>query len=387
MDKEELYTGGYTIRTTMDQRANHEAKRSAEEQVSKTQDNVANTLSLVRPGKKRHEVVALAANKDYGTDASQGQTVYALPSSTANVTGAGSSYKMFTAAAILEQRKYGIYDPVQVPGSYTSRVFMGGGESCPYVGQGTRAYCVSNAGSYPGSMTLQQALATSPNTAFVILEEQAGMKAVVDMAYKLGMRSTMTSNAATGGPVDRSADNQQISQSQREYFGPSERSPGKGSFTLGVSPTNGLELANVAATIMSGGVWCPPTPIARITDRDGAKVPIEEKPCEQVVPEGLANSMAVGMSKDDQPGGTAAAAAAAANWTRPMIGKTGTTQNNGSAAFIGATPQLAGAAMVFRPDHPMAASSTADPATSTRPRAPTATCSVARHPRERGSAR
>ncbi|NIJ10019.1 membrane peptidoglycan carboxypeptidase [Saccharomonospora amisosensis] len=352
MDKEELYTGGYTIRTTMDQRANHEAKRSAEEQVSKTQDNVANTLSLVRPGKKRHEVVALAANKDYGTDASQGQTVYALPSSTANVTGAGSSYKMFTAAAILEQRKYGIYDPVQVPGSYTSRVFMGGGESCPYVGQGTRAYCVSNAGSYPGSMTLQQALATSPNTAFVILEEQAGMKAVVDMAYKLGMRSTMTSNAATGGPVDRSADNQQISQSQREYFGPSERSPGKGSFTLGVSPTNGLELANVAATIMSGGVWCPPTPIARITDRDGAKVPIEEKPCEQVVPEGLANSMAVGMSKDDQPGGTAAAAAAAANWTRPMIGKTGTTQNNGSAAFIGATPQLAGAAMVFRPDHP-----------------------------------
>ena len=36
-----------------------------------------------------------------------------------------------------------------------------------------------------------------------------------------------------------------------------------------------------------------------------------------------------------------------------MLGKTGTTEFNGSAAFVGATPQLAGVAMVFRPDHPI----------------------------------
>jgi hypothetical protein len=57
--KDDLYAGGYTIRTTLDQKANHEAKVSAEAQVDKTQPNVANTLSLVRPGKNRHEVVAL----------------------------------------------------------------------------------------------------------------------------------------------------------------------------------------------------------------------------------------------------------------------------------------------------------------------------------------
>jgi membrane peptidoglycan carboxypeptidase len=68
------------------------------------------------------------------------------------------------------------------------------------------------------------------------------------------------------------------------------------------------------------------------------------------VPEGLANTLAVGLSKDDQGGGTSSVAAKNVNWTRPAIGKTGTSQNNGSATFVGGTPQLAGAAMVFRPE-------------------------------------
>ena len=178
------------------------------------------------------------------------------------------------------------------------------------------------------------------------------MGPVLDMANRLGMRKTMASNAATGGAPDPAADNAETRQSQTEFFGPSENSAGKGSFTLGVSPTSGLELANVAATILSGGGWCPPTPLGEVTDRNGKPYPVKEEPCEQAVPEGLANTLAVGMSKDDLAGGTAHAAAQGVGWTRPMIGKTGTTQHNGSAAFIGGTPQLAGAAMVFRPDRP-----------------------------------
>lgn len=354
MTKEDLYTGGYTIRTTMDQNANHQAKISAEQQVDKTQKNVANTLSLVRPGKDRHEVVALAANRDYGTDASKGQTTYGLPSDVSNVTGAGSSYKIFTAAAALEQHKTGIYATIQTPQSYVSKVYVGGGANCPIVARGTTAYCLSNYGEgiYGPTMTLQQALATSPNTGFVILEEQAGLSSVLDMARRLGMRNTMASNAANGGAIDPNSNDPLYSLPQQKYYGPRGNSNGFGSFTLGVSPTSGLELANVAATIMSGGVWCPPTPISAVTDRDGNPVKVKEAACEQAVPEGVANSLAVGMSKDDTDG-TSRAAAAAAGWNRPMIGKTGTTQNSGSAAFIGAVPQMAGAAMVFRPDSPI----------------------------------
>ncbi|GAA5165030.1 MULTISPECIES: transglycosylase domain-containing protein [Amycolatopsis] len=356
MSKEDLYTGGYTIRTTMDQNAQHQAKLSAEAQVRKTQKNVANTLSLVRPGKDRHEVVALAANRDYGTDASKGQTTYALPSDVSNVTGAGSSYKIFTAAAALEQHKVGIYSTIQTPQSYASRVFVSGQKpGCPQIGRGTWAYCLQNYGesNYGPSMSLQQALATSPNTGFVILEEQAGLGAVLDMARRLGMRNTMASNAANGGAVDPGNKNPAYSMPQQKYYGPGGISQnGLGAFTLGVSPTSGLELANVAATIMSGGVWCPPTPIMGVSDRDGKPVQVKEAACEQAVPEGLANSLAVGMSRDDTDG-TSRGAAQAAGWTRPMIGKTGTTQESGSAAFVGATPQLAGAAMVFRPDSPV----------------------------------
>ncbi|WAL66040.1 transglycosylase domain-containing protein [Amycolatopsis cynarae] len=355
MSKTDLYTGGYTIRTTMDQNAQHQAKVSAEAQVKKTQKNVANTLSLVRPGKDRHEVVALAANKDYGPDASKGQTTYALPSDVSNVTGAGSDYKIFTAAAALEQHKTGIFAQIQTPQSYASKVFTSDQRNCPQVGLGTYAYCLSNYGEgiYGASMTLQQALATSPNTGFVILEEQAGMTAVLDMARRLGMRNTMASNSANGGPVDPTNKDLRYSLPQQKYYGPGGASKnGFGSFTLGVSPTSGLELANVAATLMSGGVWCPPTPIASISDRDGKPKAFNEAKCEQVVPEGLANSLVIGMSKDDTEG-TSHAAAQAAGWTRPMIGKTGTTQESGSAAFVAAVPQLAGAAMVFRPDNPV----------------------------------
>jgi membrane peptidoglycan carboxypeptidase len=353
MSKDDLYTGGYTVRTTLDPEANHAAKESAEQQVDKTQENVANTLSLVKPGKDRHEVVALAANRDYGPNADAGQTEYALPSAIANVTGSGSNYKIFTAAAAMERGVAGIYDTVQSPSNYVSDVFVGGGKHCPSAGRGTKAYCVTNASEGgSGAMTLQTALQTSPNTAFVILEEQAGMGPVLDMANRLGMRSTMASNAATGAAPDPESKTAAAKVSQTQFFGPTENSPGKGSFTLGVSPTSGLELANVAATILSGGVWCPPTPLGEVTDRNGKPYTVKEDPCEQAVPEGLANTLAVGMSKDDAAGGTAHAAAAAVGWNRPMIGKTGTTQHSGSAAFIGGTPQLAGAAMVFRPDRP-----------------------------------
>ncbi|HET6704113.1 transglycosylase domain-containing protein [Amycolatopsis sp.] len=354
MTKDQLYTGGYTIKSTLDERANHEAKVSAEAQVKKTQPYVANTLSLVKPGKDRHEVVALASNRDYGQNQDAGQTTYALPTGVYNTGGAGSTYKIFTSAAVLDKGIAGIYSPVDLPETYTSRVFTtekGGCSTTPTGKPRTYWYCVGNAADYSktaANATLQTALATSPNTTFVELEDRLGSTGpAIDMAKRLGMRDTMASNAG-GGTVDPKADRDEKRLSQAEFYGPRGNSPGFGAFTLGFSPLSGLELGNVAATILSGGVWCPPTPIGSVTDRNGKPVPVKEAPCEQAVPEGLANSLAVGMSKDDQPGGTSYAAANGVGWDRPMIGKTGTTQGNVSATFVGGTPQLAGAAMTFK---------------------------------------
>jgi membrane peptidoglycan carboxypeptidase len=349
---DQLYSGGYTIKTTYDARATQIAKEAVEHQVPKTTEGIANTMAIVRPGKERHEVVALVANRDYGLDGAAGQTTIAYPYGVMNKFGAGSTYKIFTSAAFLEKGG-GINNVIDTPSSFTSTKFTGGGKKCPRspaANDGdTRMYCLSNASNgYPDKMTLQQALATSPNTGFVKLEERVGMDAVVNMANRLGLRETMATNMV-GQTPNPSSQNENINQSQTQFFGPKANYPGNASFTLSPAPVSPLEMANVSATLMSGGKWCPPTPLLEVLDRNGKKLDLTkyEEPCEQVVEEPLANSLVQGMSKDDQGSGTSAGAAHTFNWTRPLAGKTGTTQEYKSAAFVGATPQLAGSTMVF----------------------------------------
>ncbi|HEY8372718.1 MAG TPA: penicillin-binding protein [Pseudonocardiaceae bacterium] len=327
---DELRRGGYVIRTTLDPRITDAAKQAAEHHVPKTTKGIANVMAVVEPGRDKHKVRALVANRDFGLDADKGETSYPLPSGVTPF-GAGSIYKIFTAAAALE-KGMGINNRIDVPGVYVSRTYK----------NGNAPYTVRNAGNYPGSMTLQDALATSPNTAFVALQERIGLDAVVDMAARLGMRQSMLEVNHGGAPLAPDGSN---GPSQAQFI--KERNIG--AFTLGFTPTGVLELANVSATLISGGVWCPPTPIESITDHNGQPVAITEAPCEQVVDEGLANSLAVGLSKDHLPGGTAyhAAQTAGKGWTRPMLGKTGTTQNHQSAGFTGATPQYAGAVLTF----------------------------------------
>jgi membrane peptidoglycan carboxypeptidase len=342
---DQLATGGYTIRTTLDPRVTGIAKRAVEANVPKTEPGVANTLAVVVPGTSGHRVVALVANRDYGTDAAAGQTTFDLPAAVSDQFGAGSIYKIFTAAAAMEQGAVGINTVLDNPPSYASTRYVGGPASCPRAGRYDHAYCVSNDGTYAPQLTVQQALATSPNTAFVKLVDQIGMPAVLDMAQRLGMRETLGTNEVGGDPTsaaDRASRNPLLDQSQTEYF---QAHP---SFTLGPSPLSPLEVANVAATLESGGTWCPPTPIAQVTDHNGNPVRINEQPCQQVISPALADSLVTGLSLDDQvPGGTSKAAADAAGWTRPLLAKTGTTQNNESVGFLGATPQYAASSLVF----------------------------------------
>ena len=120
-----------------------------------------------------------------------------------------------------------------------------------------------------------------------------------------------------------------------------------GSFTLGPFQLNALELSNVAATLASGGMWCPPSPIDKIFDRHGNEVSYTIEPCDQAVPEGLANTFANALSKDDQSGGTASGAAGSVGWTLPMSGKTGTTESHRSSGFVGFTNRYAAANYIF----------------------------------------
>lgn len=317
LTRAELRTGGYTVRTTLDPRAGQAANRAAEDQVPAAQTTgIANAVAVVQPGREQHRVLALAANLGYGHDESAGRTLYPLPSAPAPL-GAGSIYKIFTAAAAMAD---GLGLDTPVPDRYVAKEFTDAGEP----------YTVRNFGDYPASLTLRQALAHSPNTALVALEDRIGsVDPIVELAYRLGLRRSLRAPDGSGRTVAEAV-----------------RAEERASFTLGPEPTSPLDLANVAATIVSGGMWCPPDPIVSVTDRHGVPVPLDETRCQRAVPEGLADSLAAGLSQNTTTG-TAAEAADAAGWTRPMIGKTGTTQRSESAGFLGATPQLAGAVLTW----------------------------------------
>ena len=317
-----LAGGGYTITTTLDPDALAKTKAAIDEQVPPTQPHVADVMAVVQPGTDAHRVVAMAANRTFGNK--PGESSYGLPYEPENM-GAGSVYKIFTAATAMEQHLIGIDTVISVPPSgYTSPIYRNGaGRPIP----------VGNAGNYRTALTLQDALAESPNTAFVKLEESTGVPPVVDMAVRLGL----TSLAET--PYSGKAGTPSIADVMKEQ--------NQASFTLGVTPTSALELANVQATLASHGTWCPPTPLASMTDRTGAAVPVTQQACRQALDPAIADTLMTGLSKDDAAGGTSAAAAGIMGWKRPIAAKTGTTQEYKSAAFVGATPQLAGAAIVF----------------------------------------
>jgi membrane peptidoglycan carboxypeptidase len=323
---DQLDRGGYTIRTTLDQKAMLQVKGAVDAEVPPRQPHVADVMALVAPGQDKHRVLAMAANRTFGLKANEEQTSYGLPYEPVNL-GAGSIYKIFTAATALE-KGLGINYVMDVPASgYASPIYRdGGGRPIP----------VANDGTYPPQLTLQEALAKSPNTAFVKLEEFTGVPPVVDMAVRMGMRSLATTpfvDPRTGKRTDRSI--AEVTKAQN-----------LASFTLGVTPTSILELANVGATLASAGQWCPPTPVEQVTDKDGKPVPVTELPCQRALEPGLANTLLTGLSHDVLDG-TAAASAKSLGWNRPIAAKTGTTQQYKSAGFFGVVPQAAGAVITF----------------------------------------
>ncbi|ALG10949.1 penicillin-binding protein [Kibdelosporangium phytohabitans] len=326
--QEQLTNGGLTIKTTMDSQVSAAAKDAVNANVPVTQPGVANTMAIVSPGNTSHEVLALVANRSLGTDAAQGQTTRNLVTDVSDPFGAGSVFKIFTAAAALESGAATL--DTQLPNPPSQCFPLPGNRKC---------YTVHNDGTYSDPISLANGLATSPNTAFVGLEQRVGVPQVVAMASRLGMRSSMQTNNV-GQQPDAGSNDPQRNQTQTQYF------QDKPSFTLGDSPVSPLELANVPATLMSGGVWCPPTPILSVTDAAANAVPVTNAACEQVTSSDVASTLMTGLSQDTVSG-TTAASARAAGWTRPDIGKTGTTQTNQSVAFVGGVDNYAVSSLVF----------------------------------------
>jgi membrane peptidoglycan carboxypeptidase len=330
ISKEQLSRGGYLIRTTLDPDVQIPVKAAIDKFASPTLPGISSVMSVIAPGKNSHHVMAMASNRKYGLDTDAGETMRPQPFSLVG-DGAGSIFKLFTTAAALDMGM-GINATLDAPPRFQVKGFgSGGAKGCP-----KENWCVINAGNYRGAMNVTDALATSPNTAFAKLITQIGVTRTVDMAIKLGLRSY--ANPGTARDYNPDSNESLADFVKRQNIG---------SFTLGPIEVNALELSNVVATLASGGVWCPPSPIDKLVDRNGNEVAVTTETCDQVVPEGLANTLANAMSKDALGGGTAAGSAGAAGWDLPVSGKTGTTEAHRSSGFVGFTSHYAAANYIY----------------------------------------
>ncbi|AIK84006.1 penicillin-binding protein [Corynebacterium glutamicum] len=319
-----LAKDSYTIKLTLDPDVQDAAHNAVSSHVDPTTPGVAEVVNVIEPGENSRDILAITSSRNYGLDLDAGETM--LPQATSRVgNGAGSIFKIFTAAAAIQQGA-GLDAMLDVPSRYEVKgMGSGGAANCP-----ANTYCVENAGSYAPRMTLQDALAQSPNTAFVEMIEQVGVDTVVDLSVKLGLRSYTDEGSFDG------------ESSIADYM----KDNNLGSYTLGPTAVNPLELSNVAATIASDGMWCEPNPIASVHDREGNEVYIDRPACERAIDAETASALAVGMSKDTVSG-TAASAASMYGWSLPTAAKTGTTESNQSSAFMGFNSNFAAAPYIY----------------------------------------
>ncbi|MCX2714060.1 transglycosylase/D,D-transpeptidase PonA2 [Mycolicibacterium sp. J2] len=330
ISKEQVAKGGYLIRTTLDPDVQADVKSAVNSIAAPDLTGVASVMSVIKPGKTAHPVVAMASNRTYGLNTDAGETMQPQPFSLVG-DGAGSIFKLFTTAAAMDMGM-GINATLDAPARFEAKgLGSGGAKGCP-----PATWCVQNAGNYRGQMSVTDALATSPNTAFAKLISQVGVQRTVDMAVKLGLRSY----ALPGTARDYDPES---NESLADFI----KRQNLGSFTLGPVEVNALELSNVAATLASSGTWCPPNPVDKVFDRHGQEVAVTTETCEQVVPEGLANTLATAMSHDATSGGTASGSAGSVGWNLPVSGKTGTTEAHRSSGFLGFTSAFAAANYIY----------------------------------------
>lgn len=285
-----LYRGGLRIYTTIDPNLQSIAEQSAWNTLDQPNDP-ASALVSVEP--KTGYIKAMVGGRDY-----QSQK---FNLATQALRQPGSTFKPFVLATAIE-------NGISIDKTY---------DSTP--GWITKNWKVNNSdgGSGYGMMNLREATARSidPIFARLILDPKIGPEKVVSTAHKLGITSFVDPYPAIA----------------------------LGGLTKGVTP---LEMASAYGSFANGGLHSNPIAITKVTDA-GGKVLKENKPAAEPAIDPVTAYLVSDILKGVINYGTGRAA----NIGRPAAGKTGTTENNGDAWFVGYTPDLVTSVWVGHPQN------------------------------------
>lgn len=239
----------------------------------------------------------------------------------ANTSGVpvGSTWKPFVLAAAME---YGTYKDPDVGVSPLSK-YNGNDhlkvkkpDGTYYLRKDNSVFYQENESDYPwGYISLRKAMEQSVNTPFVQLGVDVGMTNVRSVAQKSGILE--------------------------ESF--TDLNP---SFALGTSTPSAIRMADAYATFAASGKHADPYSVTQVK-KDGQDLQGFEKPkVTLAMPENVANNVTDVLENVIQNGTGQNAKALG----RTAAGKTGTTDQNKSAWFVGYTQQLSTSIAMFRED-------------------------------------
>ena len=371
--EERLKTGGYTIISSLDPPTQNAMKNTIEKYLptinakTKKPEWRALMLAAVEPGTGK--VRALAVNRNYklddpaapvngiSTDVAKARlgirgtypnTTNPLLSGGGDIQGyqAGSTFKIFTMVAALE-KGYPLDYTINTTSPYISKFIIDTKSDAACQGN---HYCPVNAnpGFMNGPRNMWTGFGRSVNTYFVPLEERVGADNAVDVAKRFGIKFRARSNDP------RFPRDYELSQP--------EAAKQWGAFTLGVSATTPLELANAYATIAADGKYCEPIPVEEIRDHGGNKLDVANPRCGTATRPDVAKAAidAARCPIGDQSFGNHCDGNTYANGRNlaqkygkfPVAGKTGTTDEDKTAALVMMTRQLTVGGIIGDPDTP-----------------------------------
>jgi penicillin-binding protein 1A len=286
-----LFGGGLRIQTTVDLTAQAQAEQAANDILP---DPNGPAVSMVSIEPATGYVRAMVGGRNFfGTG-----PIDKLNLATQGGRSAGSSFKPFTLATALEQ---GIDPQTQIPAP--------GCIDIPIPGQ---IWHVCNAeGTGPAVTSIYEGTVHSYNTLYAQLILRVGPEKAMETATRLGIESPLETNPAS---------------------------------VLGTNNVTTMDMASAYASFANRGVHVPPVLVTRITRADGTLLYEHEHTQEKVLDADIADTVTSILEQVIQRGtGTRA------KLDRPAAGKTGSSQENRDAWFVGYTPELATAVWVGFP--------------------------------------
>lgn len=319
--------GGLTVQTTMSPQDEQDSDKAISQKVyasdyqsaDGTKKDVASALAMIQPG--TGEIKAIAQSVPMG--ANNGQTYIDFAADPEHHGGdgfqAGSSFKIFVGLVALQDGinpNQTVTVPAALDDAGTKVAVCQNGATSLTWGTSDNTYTSMNDGNTPATVNMTGAYAQSINNYFVKLEESTGLCKPAELAQKMGV--TQDNDTDTGNPLAQIL-----------------------SFTLGSNPVTPIAMASAYATLAAQGTYCVPYVITGVTDVTGKQYGGQTQNCSSVIAPNLANELTKMLTQViDSPDGTAYGAVNL-NATRPVAGKTGTTNSGIATWFDGYTPQLA----------------------------------------------